>query len=166
MRGLCDNYGMAVTLTAKQDGFAQAVADGDLADNECYRAFYNCSRMSPEAVSVEASRLMRVPKVALRIDALRAAVTTEIVKSRAWDQSRFIDEAETNLDLARAANQIAPANGALTLIGKVTGIITEDKGSVDTALDVIIKVAAALSEASLRAQAGPAIEGVYEVIDD
>ena len=80
--------------------------------------------------------------------------------------TRFLDEAETNLDLAREAHQLAPANGALALIGKVTGLVSEEKVSGDTALDAIIKLAAAMSDAQLRAQAQmPSIEGTFEVVE-
>lgn len=156
---------MNVKLTAKQEGFAQSVVGG-MNQSDAYRANYGCTRMAPDTIYVSASQLAANPKVAIRIDELRAATTREIVKARAWDQSRFIDEAQQNMDQARELGQMAPANGALTLIGKVTGIVSEDKGTADTALDAIIKLAQALSDAQLRAQANDtAIEGTFEEID-
>lgn len=163
------NCTLAVKLTARQAGFAQSVVDG-MNQSDAYRVHYSTSNTLPETVHENASRLMANPKVSARIEALRGAITTEIVKSRAWDQSRFIDEAEQNMTQARELGQMAPANGALALIGKVTGIVSEDRGSPDTALDAIIKVAAALSEAELRGLAQgrseDAIEGTFEVIPD
>ena len=59
--------------------------------------------------------------VALRIRELRDQVTAGLVEARAWDRIRLIDEAETNLQLAREANQIAPANKAVEIIARLTG---------------------------------------------
>ncbi len=156
-----------VKLTAKQEGFAQSVVDG-MNQSDAYRAHYRTADMIPATIHERSSELAANGKVAGRISELKAATSREIVKARAWDQSRFIDEAEENLNRAREANQLAPANGALALIGKVTGIVAETTTSPDTALDAILKVAAALSEAQLRGlaqgRADTAIEGSFELI--
>ena len=58
-------------LTRKQEIFACAIADG--ADrSSAYRSAYDAHQMTPPAVWTEASRLGRNPKVALRVDELRA----------------------------------------------------------------------------------------------
>lgn len=160
---------MSVKLTAKQEGFAQSVVDG-MNQSDAYRAHYAVADSIPERIHVQASLVASTPKVAQRIAELKAATSHEIVKARAWDQTRFIDEAEQNMTQARELGQIAPANGALALIGKVTGIVAETTSPVDDALSTILKVAAALSDAQLRAHAAgrseTAIEGTFEVIPE
>lgn len=57
-------------LTKKQEAFAVAIAKGEK-HIDAYRSAYDAERMSPEAISVEASRLLARPNVSLRIDQLR-----------------------------------------------------------------------------------------------
>ena len=149
------------TLTAKQDGFCQSMVDG-LSQTEAYRANYNASGMLPETVNNNAYRLAQRDDIGTRITELKAAVDAQITDKRVWDKSRFIDEAQINLTLARGLEQIAPANSALSLIGKATGILVDQPVTTDTALDAILKIAGAMSEQALRIQAGqlPASEGV------
>ena len=42
---------------------------------------------------------------------------------RQWDVARLVEEAEVNLIAAREGKQIGSPNGALELIGRVTGIL-------------------------------------------
>ena len=58
-------------LTLKQERFSQAYVETGNA-SEAYRKAYDCKDMRPEAINVEASRLQNTPKVALRIEQLRA----------------------------------------------------------------------------------------------
>ena len=44
-------------LTSKQEAFAQAVADG-MSQADAYRAAYNTEKFKPEALWVNASKLM------------------------------------------------------------------------------------------------------------
>ena len=56
-----------------------------------------------------------------------AARQKELADKRRWDMERLVEEAETNLELARSGGWrgVSPANGALELIGRVTGILSE-----------------------------------------
>ncbi len=56
-----------LNLTPKQEKFAVGVAAG-LTQSDAYRAAYSASRMKPEQVWQEASRLRRNYKVAHRIE--------------------------------------------------------------------------------------------------
>jgi hypothetical protein len=61
-------------LTPKQEAFAQAyVLTGNA--SAAYRQAYDAKRMSENALNVEASKMIRHPKIALRIAALQAKVT-------------------------------------------------------------------------------------------
>ena len=63
------NEEKTVTLTPKQEKFAVGVAAG-LTQSDAYRAAYSASRMKPEQVWQEASKLRQNHKVARRIDEL------------------------------------------------------------------------------------------------
>ena len=51
-------------LTSKQQTFVNALLESKTA-SDAYREAYNCGAMSKAAVSVEASRLRRSPKISL-----------------------------------------------------------------------------------------------------
>ncbi len=58
-------------LTIKQELFASSVADGQ-PSSDAYRLAYDADRMGPPSIWSEASRLASNPKVAARIEQLRA----------------------------------------------------------------------------------------------
>ena len=82
--------------------------------------------MKQDSIYQLSSRLSKQVKIRSRIDALKQAVTDELVTDLAWTKERFIKEAESNLIQSRDLGQMNPANTALSLIGKVTQIL-EDK---------------------------------------
>ena len=57
-------------LTAKQEKFAQCIADG-MTQADAYRSAFDAARMGSSSIQVEASKLMDNPKVALRVTELR-----------------------------------------------------------------------------------------------
>lgn len=59
-------------LTEKQEKFCRAYIDTDGNGAEAYRMSYNCESMKPNAIYVEAHKLLRDPKISLRIDEIRA----------------------------------------------------------------------------------------------
>ena len=102
-------YGMSKMLTAKQENFCQAIADG-LNQSDAYRHAYDAGRMAPESIWAKASELANDGKVEASIAELKNAVAVELTQKRVWDSERLVDEAETNLRLGRFTGQIAPAN--------------------------------------------------------
>jgi len=71
-------------LTVKQEQFCLAVLKG-MSQADAYRSVYNARKMTPEAVQVEAARLMKNPKVTLRVEALRAvAVEKGLMDRQEW----------------------------------------------------------------------------------
>lgn len=70
-----------MSLTAKQEAFAQGIADG-LDQASAYRAAYNAENMSDPAIYVEASRIMDNPKVALRVKELKDALAERVLWTR------------------------------------------------------------------------------------
>jgi hypothetical protein len=79
-----------LNLTPKQEKFAVGVAAG-LTQSDAYRAAYSASRMKPEQVWQEASRLRRNYKVARRIDELLKVARTEDVTNLGREIRRTID---------------------------------------------------------------------------
>jgi phage terminase small subunit len=70
-----------VKLTAKQEAFCQGIADG-LGQAEAYRAAYDADNMKENSVYVQASKLMKNPKIAQRIADLRLEVQEKQLWSR------------------------------------------------------------------------------------
>ena len=137
--------------------------DPDNTATDAYRLAYNASNMSPEAVHVEASRLLHHPKVALRIASLRQAVTDILIAKRAWDTDRFIDEAEVHRQGAMADHQWSAANAALTTIGKAAGLL---EGQPQAPVP-ISKITVVLNEHKREAlEDTPALEAGYRALPD
>lgn len=65
---------MRNNLTPKQEKFAQAVVAGESL-SDAYRMSYKCDKMSDNAINVQASKLSKDPKIALRVDELRKPIT-------------------------------------------------------------------------------------------
>lgn len=120
---------MTEGLTSKQERFAQLVATGS-SYSEAYRQSYD---VSPDTLSVSvhqlASHLASNVNVASRIKELKQEIAERVTASQAWDLDRLIETAESNMELARQLKKIASANGALELIGRVTGLIGGKAGN-------------------------------------
>jgi hypothetical protein len=107
-------------LTGKQQGFTDSILDGcSLAD--AYRNNYNCANMSSNAIRVEASRLANNPCVALMVAEKRQAAQA----AKMWTRQMALLEAETNLEMARDAKQMGPANQALKIAVALSGLSKE-----------------------------------------
>lgn len=70
-----------MSLTHKQEAFAQAVADG-MSQAEAYRTAYSAEKMKPETVWARASELMGDSKVAVRVAELKAALAEKALWKR------------------------------------------------------------------------------------
>lgn len=60
-------------LTAKQEAFAREMAKPRAKQQDAYRAAYDCKRMNYNSISCAASKLMRDPRIAHRIQEIRDA---------------------------------------------------------------------------------------------
>ena len=80
-------------------------------------------------------------------------------EKRQWDRERVVAEAEQNLAGAREAKQFGSANGALELIGRVTGLLNEKQQHQTVAvtkITVITTTDAAIPRAEITEGTGPA----------
>lgn len=62
-----------MTLTIKQEAFCQAYIETGNA-SEAYRSSYSAENMKPDAIHVQASKLLDNPKIALRVAELRGEI--------------------------------------------------------------------------------------------
>ena len=116
-----------MALTHKQEAFAQAVAAG-ATQSDAYRQAYNVSPTTPgTTLWDEASTIARHPLVAPRIAELKAAFQMQTVTAQAWTLDRIVAAAEEHRQLALQGGPkgVPAANGALELIGRATGLLTE-----------------------------------------
>ena len=162
--------------SSKQEKFSRLIALDGLSISEAYKQSYNCENMKQDSIYQLSSRLSKQVQITSRINELRDSVTSEMVANVAWTKERFINEAEANLSLSRESGQMNPANTALSLIGRVTGIL-EDKptnqvniGIVETLgklPDSVLQALAAMGPSepeSLVSDTGT-IEASYKLLD-
>ena len=108
-------------LTRKQDTFASRIADGDT-QSAAYRASYDAAQMDDATVWSEASRLVRHPQVAARVEVLRA-------EKDCIRRSLVLDHEEAILAQLQHEAFTAKTDGAriraLELLGRHAGMFTE-----------------------------------------
>ena len=104
-------------LTAKQEKFAQGIAEG-MTQADAYRASYSADKMKPETVQQSASRLMADRKVAARVDELKAA-TLNRHRATVDDLIRELEEARS---FAKATLQPAAMTSATMGKAKLLGL--------------------------------------------
>lgn len=108
-------------LTAKQEKFAQGVASG-LDQSAAYRAAFTVRPGSKAQTAWDsASRLAADPRVAARIEALRAPAIKEVKISLL----AHITELQSLRDAAKKNNSFSPAVQAEMAIGKVSGLYVD-----------------------------------------
>ena len=112
-------------LTAKQELFAQLVAKGSK-QVDAYRQAYDTSPDASRDTAIEdASHLAASPKIAPRIEELKAAYQQAAMAELAWDQAQLVRQADRHRELALTGGWrgVSAANGALEIIGRATGLL-------------------------------------------
>lgn len=105
-----------VKLTAKQEAFAQGIADG-LGQADAYRMAYDADGMKDESVYPQASKLMKNPKVATRIGELKAQVADKQLWTREMSVKGLISayrialEAKTSTGMTAAVKELNIMHG-------------------------------------------------------
>ena len=140
-----------MALTHKQEHFAQLVASG-LTPAEAYRQAYDVSpNCAPATIWSESSALMTENHhVSTRIQELKAAAQAAAIAELAWDKAQLIRQADRHRKLALSGGWrgVGSANGALEIIGRATGILS-DKGR-DVPVVHVTTIMASLDLATLR----------------
>ena len=111
-------------LTAKQEAFSRLVVESEDTLLSNYKRVYDCSQMSDESASVEASRLLRHPKVAPRVAELRAKIDAKTILTGVKLKDHVI------LRLLEISQQDNPAAvRALELLGRSEQLFADKKVS-------------------------------------
>lgn len=120
---------MAVLPNAKWELFAQEIAKGKDGSEAIIAAGY---KTNPRAASVSANRLLKDANVRARIDELLAKrdeiereATEKAVEALAIDKGWVMSQLVENVQMAKTAGDLAPANKALELLGKELGMFIE-----------------------------------------
>lgn len=100
-------------LTPKQEAFVLAYLETGNA-SEAYRRAYDCNGSSEAAINVNASKLLKNAKVALRLQVLQERSAKTATLSRAW----VLEKLMRNVDKAIELEDVNGSNKALELLGK------------------------------------------------
>ena len=90
------------TLTSKQEGFAQCIADG-MTQADAYRTAYSAGKMKPEAIWAMSSKLAADHKVAIRIAELRLALESKAL----WTREKSVQVLSEVADMGKAQERVA-----------------------------------------------------------
>ena len=115
-------------LTPQQDAFAHAVAAGHSLTDADRLAYHSSPHTLPATLHQNACHLAASTYVAPRIQQLRATIEAATVQQIAWDNAKLTKEADRHRELALSGGWrgVSAANGALEIIGKVTGLLRAD----------------------------------------
>lgn len=144
MELLVEGLLMADKLTAKQEGFVQDVFIGETL-TQSYRNNYSYENMSDDALWVEASRTMGVPKVSLRLIELQEeasersqvtvmSITEELEDARKVSKTEGQGAAMTSASMGKAKlHGLLVEKSVIDLQGKLdtkwtVEIVSSDKG--------------------------------------
>jgi len=128
---------MVTKLTSKQLGFVDSIVNDRMSQAAAYRANYDVENMATPSIQMEATRLAAHPRIALLIASKREAIEAVGL----WSRQEAFTETLTNLSLARASNQLGPANVAVKLGMELAGLNqpTTSPGNVAVTTIVINK---------------------------
>lgn len=118
-----------VNLTAKQEAFCQGIADG-LGQADAYRSAYDAEDMKENSVYVQASKLMKNPKISQRIAELRSQVQEKQLWSREMSVKALVQAykegsgsvkvaAVKELNAMHGYNEPAKLNISGNLVGRI-----------------------------------------------
>jgi hypothetical protein len=125
-----------IKLTAKQEAFAQAIADG-MGQADAYRMAYDAEGMKDNTVYPKASRMMNEGKIRARIDELKAMVVEKQLWTREMSVKgliqayRIAQDAKTSTGMTAAVKELNVMHGfneptKLSITGNmVTRIVRE-----------------------------------------
>ena len=109
-----------IKLTPKQEAFCYGYIETGNASG-AYRAAYNAEKMKPESVAVQAAKMLVSPKIALKIDALRA----ELRQRHEITVDDLVAELEEARKLAFETDKAAAAVQATMGKAKLLGLVVE-----------------------------------------
>ena len=109
---------METKLTGKQLGFIDSIVNDRLSQADAYRANYDVANMATPTIQHEATLLAGNRMISAQIASKREAIEAVGL----WSREQAFTETLTNLSLARASNQLGPANQAVKLGMELAGL--------------------------------------------
>lgn len=130
-----------VNLTAKQEAFCQGIADG-LGQADSYRAAYDAEDMKENSVYVQASKLMKNPKISQRIAELKSQVQEKQLWSREMSVKALVQAyregsgsvkvaAVKELNAMHGYNEPAKLNISGNLVNRIKREVIDDANADD-----------------------------------
>jgi hypothetical protein len=102
-----------MSLTAKQEHFAQCIADG-MTQADAYRKSFDASKSKPETIWARASELMADSKVSGRVAQLRENLATKALWSREKSVEALLnvmDNPDKQTDIIAAVKELNAMHG-------------------------------------------------------
>ena len=137
-----------MTLTSKQELFAQHIANGST-QADAYRAAYNTEKMADNSIHVNASKLIADAKVALRVGQLRS----EIAKRNLWTREMSVKALVKAYRVAEDGGNPSAMTGAVRELNAMHGFnepskldVTSSDGSMSPGIDASKLSTEALAE--------------------
>lgn len=115
-----------VKLTAKQEAFAQGIADG-LGQADAYRMAYDADGMKDESVYPQASKLMKNPKIATRV----AELKSQVADKQLWTREMSVKGLMSAYRIALEAKSSTGMTGAVKELNIMHGYNEPTKHSVE-----------------------------------
>lgn len=113
-------------LTAKQEAFAQGIADG-LGQADAYRMAYDADGMKDESIYPQASKLMKNPKIATRI----AELKSQVADKQLWTREMSVKGLMSAYRIALEAKSSTGMTGAVKELNIMHGYNEPTKHSVE-----------------------------------
>jgi phage terminase small subunit len=142
---------MAKKLTTKQEAFKNNRIKG-MGVSESYRSAYNCGKMSDKAVSVEANKLEKDPRVALEIKVNRQEATERAIVTTEDIVRGLLIEAQTNGEGSTQSARVAAWKALSDFTGgfDANKVKTELTGANGGPIDTVTRVERVIVDTSNR----------------
>ena len=131
-------------LTAKQEAFCQAVADG-MNQSDAYRHAYNSDNLKPESLHVKASIVANNDKVRLRVKELKDALSQKAL----WTREDAVCELKEIAAMGKDGKQLGAATAAIKELNAMHGynepVKVEHSGSIG-GLSIVVQAVAPTGE--------------------
>lgn len=105
-----------MSLTQKQEKFAQCVADG-LSQADAYRAAFEAGNMKPETIYSRASELMADSKVSGRVKELQSKLAAKAL----WTREMSVQALVSAYKIAKGKDNAAGMTGAIKELNAMHG---------------------------------------------
>jgi NH3-dependent NAD+ synthetase len=115
-----------VKLTAKQEAFAQGIADG-LGQADAYRMAYDAEGMKDNTIYVRASELMNEGKIKVRVADLKKALSDK----QLWSREMSVKGLVAAYKVANESKNASGMTGAIKELNAMHGYNEPAKLSVD-----------------------------------